>query len=169
MNDISNPKKVSNNLVVSMVYELRVKNEKIDSSEESDPLQFIQGQGQIIPGLEAEIDGMMIGESKHVFVKAANGYGEFDPDQIVEMQKDEFPVDFTLEPDMEVTFEDEDGTEMTAFVEEVTLNTVTFNFNHPLAGEDLEFDIKIVGLREATSEEIDHGHVHLDEHHHDAD
>lgn len=169
MNDNANMNKVKDNLVVSMVYELRVNNEKIDSCDENDPLQFIQGQGHIIPGLEREIDGMAIGESKHVLVKAVDGYGEFDPDQVVEMPKSDFPEDFTLEPDMEVTFEDEDGSEMSAFVEEVTLETVTFNFNHPLAGDDLEFDVKITGLREATAEELEHGHVHLDEHHHHED
>lgn len=161
--------KVRNDLVVSMVYELRVNSEKIDSCEDDDPLHFIQGQGHIIPGLEREIDGMAIGESKHVLVKAADGYGEFDPEQVVEMPKSDFPEDFTLEPNMEVTFEDEDGTEMTAFVEEVTLETVTFNFNHPLAGDDLEFDIRITGLREATPEELEHGHVHLEEHDHEED
>lgn len=160
--------KVTTNLVVSMVYELKVNNEVIDSCDDSDPLQFIQGLGHIIPGLEREIEGMTVGESKHVLVKAADGYGEFDPEQIVEMSKDEFPEEFTLEPDMEVTFEDEDGTEMTAFVEEINLDTVTFNFNHPLAGDDLEFEVKITGLRSATAEELEHGHVHLDEHgHHD--
>jgi len=157
------------NQVVSMVYELKVNGEVIDSCDESDPLQFIQGLGHIIPGLEREIEGMAIGDSKHVLVAAADGYGEFDPEQIVEMPKDEFPEDFTLEPDMEVTFEDEDGTELTAFVEEINLDTVTFNFNHPLAGDDLEFEVKITGLRPATEEELEHGHVHLDEHGHDSD
>ena len=149
-----------------MVYELRIDNEMIDSCSDEDPLQFIQGQGHIIPGLEQALDGMAIGESKHVLVKAADGYGEFDPEQIVEMPKSDFPEDFTLEPNMEVTFEDEDGSEHTAFVEEVTLDTVTFNFNHPLAGNDLEFDVKITGLREATEEELEHGHVHLHDHDH---
>jgi len=143
-----------------------VNGEKIDSCDESDPLQFIQGQGHIISGLENEMEGMVIGESKHVLVKAADGYGDFDPEQIVEMPKSEFPEDFTLEPGMEVTFEDEDGTELSAFVEEVALETVTFNFNHPLAGNDLEFDVRVTDLRPATEEELEHGHVHLGEHDH---
>jgi len=169
VSDNPNLSKVKNDLVVSMVYELRVNNEMIDSCDDTDPLQFIQGQGQIIPGLERALEGMAIGESKHLLVNAADGYGEFDPDQIVEMSKSEFPDDFTLQPDMEVTFEDEDGTELTAFVEEVTLETVKINFNHPLAGNDLEFDVRITGLREATEEELEHGHVHLDGHDHPID
>jgi FKBP-type peptidyl-prolyl cis-trans isomerase SlyD len=163
VSETGKPETVTKDLVVSMSYQLFVDNEMIDSSDENDPLQFIQGQGQIIPGLERELEGMKIGESKHVLVKAADGYGEYDPEQIVEMPKSDFPADFALEPDMEVTFEDEDGSEHTAFVEEVSLETVTFNFNHPLAGNDLLFDVTVTGLRPATPEELAHGHVHLDE------
>ena len=163
VNETEKKEIVRKDLVVSMTYQLFVDNEKIDASDENDPLQFIQGHGQIIPGLERELEGMKIGESKHVLVKAVDGYGEYDPEQIVEMPKSDFPADFVLEPDMEVTFEDEDGSEHTAFVEEVSLETVTFNFNHPLAGDDLEFDVTVTGIRPATPEELAHGHVHLDE------
>lgn len=166
MSDVEKMNKVAKDLVVSMVYELRIDNEIIDSCSEDDPLQFIQGRGHIIPGLEKEIEGMAIGESKHVLVKAEDGYGEFDAEQIVEVPKSEFPEDMALQPEMEVSFEDDDGTELSAFVEEVTLDSVTLNFNHPLAGNDLEFDVKITGLRQATAEELEHDHVHLEEHDH---
>lgn len=158
--------KVSKDVVVSMEYELRVDGEMIDSSEENDPLEFIQGNGHIIPGLEREIEGMRVGESKEVFVKAADAYGEYDPEEFMELAKSEFPEDFPLEVGSEVTMENEEGEEMSAFVEEVTLDTVTLNFNHPLAGKDLNFKIKIIGLRPASPEELEHGHVHFDEHDH---
>lgn len=166
MNTLVNMNKVVKDLVVSMVYELKIDNEIIDSCTEDDPLQFIQGRGHIIPGLEREVEGMTIGESKHVLVKAEDGYGEFDPEQIVEVPKTEFPEDMALQPEMEVAFEDDDGTELSAFIEEVTLDSVTLNFNHPLAGNDLEFEVKITGLRQASAEELEHDHVHLEAHDH---
>lgn len=158
--------KVAKDLVVSMAYELKIEDEVIDTATKDDPLQFIQGHGHIIPGLERAIEGMAVGESKHVSVKAIDGYGEFSAEDIVELPRSEFPEDFPLEVDMEVTVENDEGEEMTAFIEEITLDTVTLNFNHPLAGRDLEFDVKIVALRQPSSEELEHDHIHLDEHDH---
>lgn len=169
MNTQNDLNKVSKDLVVSMAYTLKIEDELVDEAPEDDPLQFIQGHGHIIPGLEREIDGMAIGDSKHVSVKALDGYGEFSAEDIVELPRTEFPEDFPLEVEMEVTVEDEDGFEATAFVEEVTADTVTLDFNHPLAGRDLEFDVKIIALRLPTSEELEHDHVHLDEHDHHED
>lgn len=156
--------KVSKDLVVSMEYELRVDGELIDSADANDLLEFIQGHGHIIPGLEREIEGMAIDESKEVFVKAVDAYGEYDPEEFVELPKSEFPDDFPFEPGTEVVMENEEGEEMSAFIEEVTLDSVTLNFNHPLAGKDLTFKVTIRGLRAATPEELEHDHVHLDEH-----
>ncbi len=154
---------VSKDLVVSMEYELRVDGELIDSADANDLLEFIQGHGHIIPGLEREIEGMKIDESKEVFVKAVDAYGEYDPEEIIELPKTEFPEDFPFEPGTEVVMENEEGEEMSAFIEEVTLDSVTLNFNHPLAGKDLNFKVTIRGLRAATPEELEHDHVHLDE------
>jgi FKBP-type peptidyl-prolyl cis-trans isomerase SlyD len=156
--------KVASNLVVSMEYELKVGDQIIDYSEEGDPLEFIQGTGQIIPGLEDQIDGMSVGESREIFVKAADAYGEYDPEGFVEVPKSEFPEEIPLEIGLEIGVNDENGEELSAYIEEVTLDSVTLNFNHPLAGKDLNFKVKIVGLRPATEEELAHGHVHSDEH-----
>jgi FKBP-type peptidyl-prolyl cis-trans isomerase SlyD len=151
---------VKKDLVISMDYELKVENEVVDYSEENDPIVFIQGYGNIIPGLEKAIEGMKVGDSKEVFVKAAEGYGEYDADAFVEIPKAEFPADVPMEVGIELSVNDEDGEESAAFIEEVSVDTITLNFNHPLAGKDLNFKIKIVGIREATSEELEHGHVH---------
>lgn len=159
-------KKVAKDLVVSMAYELKVDGEVIDFSEDNDPLEFLQGHGQIIPGLESQVEGMEVGESKEVLVKAADAYGEFDPDGFTEIPKSEFPADIPLEIGTEIEMEDEEGEELSGFIEEVTLDSVTINFNHPLAGRDLAFKVKIVSLRAASPEELEHGHVHFDEHDH---
>lgn len=143
-----------------MDYELSIEGEIIDSSEPGDPLEFIQGFENIIAGLEKAIDGLSIGDSKEVFVKAADAYGEYDPDGFIEVPKAEFPEDIPMEVGLEISVTNDDGEEMSAFIEEVSLESITLNFNHPLAGKDLNFKIKIVGIREATPEELEHGHVH---------
>jgi FKBP-type peptidyl-prolyl cis-trans isomerase SlyD len=158
--------KVTKDLVVSMAYELKIEDEIVDQAPEDDPLLFIQGHGHIIPGLETAIEGMAIGDSKHVSVKAEDGYGKYSEEDVVELPRSEFPEDFPLEVDMEVTVEDDEGLESSAFVEEITADTVTLDFNHPLAGRDLEFDVKIIALRLPTSEELDHDHVHMEDHNH---
>ena len=146
-----------------MDYELSVAGEVIDYSEADDPIEFIQGYENIIPGLEKAIDGMKIGESKEVLVKAAEAYGEYDPEGFVEVPKSEFPEDIPMEVGLEISVTNDEGEEMAAYIEEVSLDSITLNFNHPLAGKDLFFKVKIVGIREATAEELEHGHVHYDE------
>lgn len=158
-----NLSKVEKDLVVSMDYELTVESEVIDYSEPGDPIEFIQGQGNIIPGLETAVNGMAVGESKDVFVKAVDAYGEYDADGFVEVPKAEFPEDIPLEVGIEISVNNDDGEEMTAYIEEISLEAITLNFNHPLAGKDLNFKVKIVGIREATPEELEHGHVHFEE------
>ena len=158
--------KVRKDLVVSMEYELKVEDEVIDFSEENDPLDFIQGHGHIIPGLEKAIEGMTVGESKDVFVKAEDAYGPYDPEEFTEVPKSEFPEEIPLEIGTEIGIEDENGEELSAFIEEVTLDTITLNFNHPLAGKDLNFKVKIVGIRQPTEEELEHDHIHGAHHEH---
>jgi FKBP-type peptidyl-prolyl cis-trans isomerase SlyD len=161
----SNQNKVANDLVVSMDYELTVDGEMIDATDPGEPLEFIQGYENIIPGLEKAIDGMSVGETKEVLVKAAEAYGEYDPDGFMEVPKAEFPEEIPLEIGLEISVTNDEGEELSAFIEEISLETITLNFNHPLAGKDLQFKVEILGLREATKEELEHGHLHY----HDCD
>ncbi|MBK6791934.1 MAG: peptidylprolyl isomerase [Anaerolineales bacterium] len=159
--------KVKDGLVVSMEYKLTVDGEVLDSSEEAGPLQFLAGYGNIIPGLENEMMGMKIGDSKNVTVQPADGYGEFEEDAFMEVPRTEFPADMELEEGMELHVTDDDGNHQAAYVAEFDDKNVTLDFNHPLAGAVLEFSVKVVALREPTEEELDHGHVHDgDGHHH---
>jgi len=152
--------KVKDGLVVSMEYKLTVDGEVLDSSDEAGPLQFLAGYGNIIPGLESEMMGMQIGDSKNVTVQPADGYGEFDEEASMDVPRTEFPADMTLEEGMELHVTDDNGDHQAAYVAEFDDKTVTLDFNHPLAGAVLEFYVKVVALREPTEEEIDHGHVH---------
>lgn len=158
---------VQDGVVVSMDYKLTVDGELLDSSDEAGPLQFLAGYGNIIPGLEREMMGMKIGDSKDVVVKPEDGYGEFDDEAFMEVPRSEFPEDMELEEDMELHVTDEDGEHQAAYVSEFDDKTVQLDFNHPLAGAELHFSVKVVALREPTEEELDHGHVHEgDGHHH---
>jgi len=158
---------VQNGVVVSMDYKLTVDGELLDSSDEAGPLQFLAGYENIIPGLEREMLGMKIGDSKDVVVKPADGYGEFDDQAFMDVPRSEFPQDMELEEGMELHVTDEDGQHQAAYVNSFDDQAVQLDFNHPLAGAELHFSVKVVALREPTEEEKDHGHVHEgDGHHH---
>jgi FKBP-type peptidyl-prolyl cis-trans isomerase SlyD len=152
--------KVTDGQVVSMEYTLRVDGKVIDSSASGDPLEYLHGAANIIPGLEREMDGMLIGESKNVLVVAEDGYGEVDEEAFLEAPRSEFPEDMPLKPGLEMELTGPDGNPMYARVERVEGETVVLNMNHPLAGKELNFDVKVVGLRDATDEEMEHGHAH---------
>ena len=157
---------VQDGLVVSMDYTLRVDGEALDSSDEAGPLQFLVGYGNIVPGLEREMIGMKIGESKDVVVKPEDGYGEFDDEAFMDVPRNEFPADMEIEEGLELNVTDEDGENQYARVESLTDENVHLDFNHPLAGAELHFNVKVLALRDPTEEELDHGHVHEEGHHH---
>ncbi|NLE59118.1 MAG: peptidylprolyl isomerase [Planctomycetes bacterium] len=155
---------VADDLVVSLAYTLKLDDEEIiDSSDGDDPIQFVQGLGQIVPGLERALVGLAVGDELDVAVAPADGYGEVDPDAFEELPLDAFSSEVDLEPGMELQVSDESGEVYDAYVSEVRENSVVLDFNHPLAGETLNFHVKVIDLRHATPEELAHGHVH----HHD--
>ncbi len=158
---------VQDGQVVSMEYSLHVDGEMIDSSQGGEPLEFLQGAGNIIPGLEDELYGLEIGEAKNVIVAAEDGYGILDPDAFIDVPRDQFPAEIPLEIGVELQVQDETGRPMMARIDMVDADSVRLDFNHPLAGKELVFDVKIVGLRDATDEEMEHGHAHGDGHHHE--
>jgi FKBP-type peptidyl-prolyl cis-trans isomerase SlyD len=158
---------VQNGVVVSMEYTLKIDGEVIDSSEGHDPLEFLAGHSNIISGLESEMIGMKVGESKDVVVAPADGYGEYDDEAYLDVPKGQFPKDMPVEEGLELTVRDDAGQARYARIESVEGETVRLNFNHPLAGDELHFNVRVVNLREPTGEELEHGHVHQGgEHHH---
>lgn len=158
---------VEDGMVVSLDYTLRLDDgQVIDSSTDRETFQFLQGQGQIIPGLEKALYGMTVGEEKEVEVAPAEGYGETDPEAYQRVPRDVFPSDMDLSEGMGLHLQDQSGHTMEAYVAEISPEGVLLDFNHPLAGETLFFQVKVTGLRPGTSEELAHGHVHGDGHHH---
>jgi FKBP-type peptidyl-prolyl cis-trans isomerase SlyD len=152
---------VEDDLVVSLDYTLRLESgQVIDSSDDGEPLEFLQGHDEIVPGLEKALYGMAIGGEREVVVEAGEGYGDWDPEALQELPLNAFPPDMTLEEGMGLELVDDAGESMLAFVSEVGPESVVLDLNHPLAGETLYFNIKIAGLRQATREELSHGHAH---------
>lgn len=157
---------VQDGVVVSMEYTLRVDGEVIDSSEGQEALQFLVGHGNIISGLEREMVGMKVGDSKDVIIAPADGYGEYDDEAFIDVPRGEFPKDMPVEEGLELSVRDDEGQSRYARIDSVEADTVRLNFNHPLAGDELHFNVKVVALREPTGEELEHGHVHQGGHHH---
>ena len=157
MSAIESPISVGDNVVVTLDFTLTVDGEIIDTSEGHDPIQFIQGQGDIITGLERGLYGMLTGESKVVAVAAAEGYGELDPAAFADIPRNELPPEIPLKPGVKLHLKDKDGEKKQAHIESVQKKTVRLNFNHPLAGKDLSFSVRVVELRPATQDELEHG------------
>ena len=156
---------VKDGQVVSVEYTLRVDGKVIDSSSEAEPLEYLHGAGNIIPGLERELEGLSVGGSRSVVVAPADGYGELDEEAYIEAPKSEFPKDMPLEPGVEMELTGPDGHPMYARIERLEGENVVLNMNHPLAGAELHFEVKVIRVRDATCEEMDHGHVHGAHHH----
>lgn len=146
--------------VVSMHYKLTsADGDVIDSSEGRDPLSYLHGHGNIIAGLEKELEGKAEGEKASVDVAAKEAYGEHDPELIVDASKEQFPEDVELKEGMTFQAQTPQGSRIVK-IDEIEEETVKVDTNHPLAGMDLHFDVEIVEVREASSEELEHGHVH---------
>lgn len=120
--------------------------EQFDSSAGRDPLQFVVGSGQIIPGLDAAIPGMAVGDKKDVNVPAAQAYGEVNPDNRQAVPRAQIPAEIPLEIGTQLQMQTPQGQVLPVTVAEVTEEEVTLDANHPLAGKALNFAIEIVGI-----------------------
>ena len=153
-------KTVQDNLVVTLDYKLIVEDEMLESTEDGEPILFIQGIGQIIPGLENALYGMEVGDQKTVVIQPEDAYGEYDPESLQEAKKEEFSEEVPLDVGTFLDLEDDEGDILSAQVIAAEEDTVTLDFNHPLAGKTLTFEITVADLRTASEEELDHGQVH---------
>jgi FKBP-type peptidyl-prolyl cis-trans isomerase SlyD len=159
--------KVKTDMVISINYSLTLDNgEEIDRSEPNDPLVYLHGHENIIPGLEKALAKHKVGDKKEVSIQADEAYGEYDEDGFFSIEKALFPEDFEIELGMLLHLKDDKSDEeIEAFVHEINDDEIVLDKNHPLAGETLHFEVEIVDIRPATAVEIEHGHVHLLEEH----
>jgi FKBP-type peptidyl-prolyl cis-trans isomerase SlyD len=152
---------IQDGMVVSLGYTLRLANgEIVDYSEADEPLEYLHGAGNIVPGLERELSGLQLGDVKDVEVSADDGYGAYDPEDVETVERGQLPANLPLELGMVLAIRDSDGNYSEAYVRAIGDREVTLDFNHPLAGQKLFFSVEILGLREASEEELSHGHPH---------
>ncbi|QFP77224.1 peptidylprolyl isomerase [Deinococcus sp. AJ005] len=155
--------------VVELDYKLTVKGEVVDQSEPGEPLTYLHGHSNIIPGLEKALEGKGEGDTMQVTVQPEDGYGERDEDNTEELAREDFEDD--IEIGETYYAQAEDGSVIPFTVMELNGDMVKVDFNPPLAGEVLNFDVTVVGVRDASAEELEHGHAHtpdMMEHEHDA-
>jgi len=152
---------ISDEMAVLIHYKVaNAEGEVIDSSEGDEPLAYIHGQGNIVPGLEQALHGKGVGDRVQVTVTPEDGYGVHEPDKVQTVPRAAFDTDTKIEPGMQFQAESEDGDEIIVTVTEVTQDEVTVDANHPLAGQTLRFEVEVVEVRACTEEELEHGHVH---------
>jgi len=138
-----------------------------DSSEGKEPLEFIYGVGMIIPGLEKGILGLKVGDKKKIEVASDEAYGPLNDQAVQVVPKSQFPADLKLEKGMQLMAQGPQGA-IPVVIADVMEEEIKVDFNHPLAGKDLVFEVEVTDVREATKEELEHGHVHgADGHHHE--
>lgn len=152
---------IGDKLVVSMHYKLTDDDGNLlDSSEGREPLSYIHGAGNIIPGLEKALVGKVQGDSLKVKIEPKEGYGEIIPDLIQTLERSVFQGVEKIEPGMAFEAQAPNGAVQRILVTKVDGDNITIDANHPLAGVSLNFDVEITGVREATKEELEKGHLH---------
>ena len=153
---------IAHNDVVTIHYTLKDDADKvIDSSSGGEPLAYLHGHGNIIPGLERELAGKSVGDRLTVRVPAAEGYGEYDRALVQKVPRRALKGIANLRVGLRLQ-----AGHQAVTVTHIAGDMVTLDGNHPLAGQNLNFDVEIAGVRAATEEELAHGHVHGDGGHH---
>jgi FKBP-type peptidyl-prolyl cis-trans isomerase SlyD len=155
-------------MVVAIHYVLKDDDgDVLDSSEEGEPLSYLQGAGNIVPGLERELAGKNVGDKVSAVVEPEDGYGERTGPDPQPIPRDQFPDDADLSEGMQFFAQGPNGEQLALWVVDLDDKTVVVDHNHPLAGMTLHFDVEVVSTRPATAEELEHQHPHdPDGHHH---
>ena len=152
--------KVEDKKVVAIEYTLKnAQGEVLDTNKGEELLYFIQGEGNIVPGLEKQMAGKSSGDSFEALVKAADGYGVYDDEKIRRIPRAQMKHLKGLKEGMSLQMRGPEGVEMLT-VTSISDDEVVADGNHPLAGQDLHFQIRIGEIRDATKDELAHGHAH---------
>ena len=151
---------ITKHAVVTLNYTLKnSEGTVLDTSDGREPLIYLHGVGALIPGLEEELDGKETGAKINTVIPPEKAYGEKRDDLLRVVSKEGFQGDEDMQVGMQVQLETDHGPAI-ALITEMKDDDVTLDFNHPLAGMTLHFDVEVVELREATEDEVTHGHVH---------
>ena len=153
--------KINDDKVVSIHFTLHLDSgHKVDSTEGQEPMLYLHGHGNIVPGLENELTGKTAGTKLEVVVDPKDAYGDAQPGALQEVPRDAFPDDFELAPGTSFGSEDEEGNVVPLWVVSATDEIVKITNNHPLAGQSLNFAVEVMAVRDASAEELEHGHPH---------
>lgn len=153
--------KIAQERVVSIHYTLTDdEGQQIDSSAGREPLSYLHGTGGLIPGLERELEGREAGDQFRASIEPKDGYGEVNPELIQEVPLDVLAGIENLRVGMQLQSQSPDGRVQQLTVDSIGDSTATLNANHMLAGKTLHFDVEVTEVRDATAEELDHGHAH---------
>jgi FKBP-type peptidyl-prolyl cis-trans isomerase SlyD len=164
------PEIIADDVVVTIDYTLRnTAGQVLDSSKGDEPLSYLHGHQNIVPGLESALTGKKKGDVVKVAVAPEEGYGPRDPAAVRALGRDAFPPEADLRVGVQFVAELEDGEHVAMWVVGVDDEHVHIDMNHPLAGETLHFEVEVVELRQANDNELTHGHPHGrdgNQHHH---
>ncbi|MCB0736629.1 MAG: peptidylprolyl isomerase [Bacteroidetes bacterium] len=151
---------IAKDKVVRINYTLRNdQNMVVDSTDGREPLAYIQGNGHLISGLESQLEGKVSGDKLKTSIAPADAYGEKEDSLLVNVSKEGFRGDQEPQVGMQVQVTTDQG-ERLAHIDSINGDVVVLDMNHPLAGETLHFEVEVIEVRDATAEELDHGHVH---------
>jgi FKBP-type peptidyl-prolyl cis-trans isomerase SlyD len=154
--------KIANNCVVFMNYTLtNDEGQTIDTNVGGEPMPYLHGGNNIVPGLETALDGLDVGETVKVAVQPEEGYGPVVPEAIQTIPLEAFGDGQDIQPGMQFQAQGPEGQIQVITIKEVTDEGILVDGNHPLAGQVLNFDVEIVEVREATEVELEHGHPHM--------
>ncbi len=154
--------KIRKGCIVDLVYELKdSEGDVVESADAAEPMTYLHGYGEIAPGLEEELDGVEEGALLEIVLPPDKAYGDYNPDGIVAVPRSEFPADAEIVPGDWISVQikqDEESDEVEDLemkVLEISPDAITLDANHPLAGQEVTFDIRVLGVREASAEEIE--------------
>lgn len=161
---------VSENKVVSLTYELRVNSksgEVIESVDQNSPLIFMYGNGSLLPKFEDNLAGLKVGDGFDFNLVSEDAYGAYDESSVIKVPLQAFQIDGKVDYELvkigsKIPMQDGEGHKLTGMVKTIDADTVTMDFNHPLAGNHLFFKGEVKEVREATEEELTHGHAHYE-------
>jgi FKBP-type peptidyl-prolyl cis-trans isomerase SlyD len=156
---------VEKNRVIGLSYELKANGQTVETVGADSPLSFLYGAGNLLPKFEQNLDGLKLNDNFNFELIATDAYGEVKEDAIVDVPLKAFEVDGQIDADLlkegnQIPMLDQQGNRLNGKIVKFDEELVTMDFNHPLAGDDLHFNGTIVEIREATQEEIEHGHIH---------
>ena len=151
---------IAKDKVVTLNYTLKDDAGNVIDESQDGSFAYLHGANNIIPGLEGALDGKSSGDEVSVTVAPEEGYGARDESRVQQVPREMFPADANIQPGMQFQAEGPQGQVLVVTVTETDGQTVTVDGNHPLAGVNLNFDVKVMDVRDATEEELSHGHPH---------